>query len=135
MRRYILPILCVCLAVSTVSLFALWQGARGDTRALDQLWQSSMAQACERFDQYAARGDQGEYWYGVAQFQSMVNSAIASDRPGRTDANAVCGALVYQPQLGMEHAAEIGGALSQCLDEPQLWEIKMNELRHLLEEG
>lgn len=136
MRQKLWPALSLVLAAACVVLLVLWQGEKGSAPDADDLWLHGMTQAHTRFSEYLTSGSQGDYWYGAAEFQTMVNSAMATGRAGRTDANAVAGILMYDPGLAQSHLEEICGILETCIAAPgntAQWEISMNELRHLLE--
>ena len=136
MRQKMWPVLSLALAAACVVLLVLWQGEKGSAREVDDLWLYSMTQAHTRFSEYLTSGSEGDYWYGAAEFQTMVNCAMATGRAGRTDANAVAGILMYDPALAQAHLAELCGTLERCIADPSntaQWELAMNELRHLLE--
>ena len=136
MRQKIWPLLCLVLVVTCAVLLVLWQGEKNSAPEVDELWLYSMTQAHTRFSEYLSSHNEGDYWYGAAEFQTMVNCAMAADRAGKTDANAVAGALMYDPEQARSHLEEICGTLETCIADPgntAQWEIAMNELRHLLE--
>ena len=138
MRQKIWPLLSLMLAVACVVLLALWQGGKNSAPDADDLWLHGMTQAHARFSDYLNFHSEGDYWYGAAEFQTMVNSAMAVGRAGGTDANAAAGVLMYDPALAQAHLEEICGILETCIADPTntaQWEISMNELRHLLEQG
>lgn len=136
MKKYGFPLLTLILAVACAALLFLWQAERNSTRQLDELWLSSMTAAHQRFSEYLDTGSEGDYWYGAAEFQTMTACAAAADRRGKTDANAVCGALMYDAEFAQSHLNELCQTLSRCISDPEneaQWELSMNELRHLLE--
>ena len=136
MRHKIWPLLSLVLAVACAVLFVLWQGEKNSTSEVDKLWLYSMTQAHTRFSEYLSSHNEGDYWYGAAEFQTMANCAMATDRADKTDANAVAGILMYDPGLAQAHLEEICGTLETCIADPDnaaQWEVSMNELRHLLE--
>ena len=134
MRHKFWPALSVLLALACV--FS-WQ--RGKTPyQVDDLWLHGMLHARARFLDYLNYGDEGDYWYGVAEFQTMVNAAELENLNGQIDANAVMGVLVYESEQAKPYLDELCGTLETCIADPDntaQWEISMNELRHLLEEG
>ena len=88
------PALSVLLALACVFL---WQ--RGKTPyQVDDLRLQGMLQARARFLDYLNYGDEGDYWYGAAEFQTMVNAAELENLNGQIDANAVMGVLVYESE-------------------------------------
>ena len=50
-----------------------------------------MTQAHARFSDYLSSHNEGDYWYGAAEFQTMVNCARAENLDGMIDANAAAG--------------------------------------------
>ncbi len=87
MRHKFWPALSVLLALACVFL---WQ--RGKTPyQVDDLRLQGMLQARARFLDYLNYGDEGDYWYGAAEFQTMVNAAKLENLNGQIDANAVMG--------------------------------------------
>ena len=136
MRQKLWPVLSLVLAAACVVLLVLWQGEKNSAPEVDDLWLYSMTQAHTRFSEYLASGSVGDYWYGAAEFQAMVNCTMATGRAGHTDANAVAGILMYDPAVSQAHLEEICDILETCIADPgntAQWEVSMNELRHLLE--
>ena len=134
MRHKFWPALSVLLALACVFL---WQREKTSYQ-VDDLWLHGMLHARARFLDYLNYGDEGDYWYGVAEFQTMVNAAELENLNGQIDANAVMGVLVYESEQAKPYLYKLCGALETCIADPDntaQWEISMNELRHLLEEG
>ena len=138
MRQKLWPALSLVLAAACVVLLVLWQGEKGSAPEVEELWLHGMTQAHARFSDYLSSHNEGDYWYGTAEFQTMVNCAMAAGRTGRIDANAAAGVLMYDPGLAQAHLDEICNILETCIADPDntaQWEVSMNELRHLLEAG
>ncbi len=139
MRQKILwPVLSLALAAVCVVLLVLWQWEKGGSAEMDDLRLYGMTAAHTRFSDYLRSGDEGDYWYGAAEFQTMVNCARAENLSGMTDANAAAGILMYNPELAQSRLGDVCAILETCIVQPDnaaQWEVSMNELRHLLEEG
>ena len=137
-QKFIWPILSLALAAACVVLLVLWQGEKRGAPELDDLRLHGMAEAHARFSDYLRLGHEGDYWYGAAEFQTMVNCAVAGNLSGMADANAAAGALMYRPELAQSRLEDVCAILETCMAQPDntaQWEVSMNELRHLLEEG
>ena len=137
-RKFIWPVLSLALAAACVVLLVLWQGEKRGAPELDELRLHGMAEAHARFSDYLRLGHEGDYWYGAAEFQTMVNCAVAGNLSGMTDANAAAGVLMYNPELAQSRPEDVCAILEACMAQPDnagQWEASMNELRHLLEEG
>ena len=139
MRQKILwPVLSLALAAVCVVLLVLWQWEKGGSAEMDDLRLYGMTAAHTRFSDYLHSGDEGDYWYGAAEFQTMVNCARAENLSGMTDANAAAGILMYNAELAQSRLGDVCAILETCIVQPDnaaQWEVSMNELRHLLEEG
>ena len=139
MRQKILgPVLSLALAAVCVVLLVLWQWEKGGSAEMDDLRLHGMAEAHARFSDYLRLGNEGDYWYGTAEFQTMVNCARAENLDGMIDANAAAGVLMYSPELAQGRLEDVCAILEMCMAQPDStaqWAVSMNELRHLLEEG
>lgn len=137
-RKSIWPVLTLALAAACVVLLVLWQGEKNRAPELDELRLHGMAEAHARFSDYLRLGHEGDYWYGAAEFQTMVNCARAENLDGMIDANAAAGVLMYSPELAQGRLEDVCAILEMCMAQPDStaqWAVSMNELRHLLEEG
>ena len=137
-QKLIWPVLSLALAAACVVLLVLWQGEKGGAPELDDLRLHGMTEAHARFSDYLRLGHKGDYWYGAAEFQTMVNCARAENLDGMIDANAAAGVLMYSPELAQDRLEDVCAILETCMAQPDntaQWAVSMNELRHLLEEG
>ena len=137
-RKSIWPVLTLALAAACVVLLVLWQGEKNRAPELDELRLHGMAEAHARFSDYLRLGHKGDYWYGAAEFQTMVNCARAENLDGMIDANAAAGVLMHSPELAQGRLEDVCAILEMCMAQPDStaqWAVSMNELRHLLEEG
>ena len=137
-QKFIWPVLSLALAAACVVLLVLWQGEKRGAPELDELRLHGMTEAHARFSDYLRLGHEGDYWYGAAEFQTMVNCAVAGNLSGMTDANAAAGVLMYHPELAQSRLEDVCAILETCMAQPDnaaQWAVSMNELRHLLEEG
>ena len=136
--KVIWPVLSLALAAACVVLLVLWQGEKNRAPEIDDLRLYGMEEAHARFSDYLRLGDEGDYWYGAAEFQTMVNCARAENLGGMTDANAAAGVLMFNPELAQSRLEDVCAILETCIAQPDntaQWAVSMNELRHLLEEG
>ena len=137
MKRSFWPILSIFLAAVCAALFFLSRGAAAEYR-MEDLRLHGMIHAHTRFSDYLDSGEEGDYWYGTAEFQTMVDCAMAENLNGTADANAAAGILIYNSELAQSRLRDVCAILETCMAQPDntaQWEISMNELRHLLEEG
>ena len=137
-QKFIWPVLSLALAAACVVLLVLWQGEKRGAPELDELRHHGMTEAHARFSDYLRLGHEGDYWYGAAEFQTMVNCAVAGNLSGITAANAAAGVLMYHPELAQGRLEDVCAILETCMAQPDntaQWEASMSELRHLLEEG
>ena len=137
-QKIIWPVLSLALAAACVVLLVLWQGEKNRAPEIDDLRLYGMEEAHARFSDYLRLGHEGDYWYGAAEFQTMVNCAVAGNLSGITDANAAAGVLMYHPELAQSRLEDVCAILETCMAQPDntaQWEASMSELRHLLEEG
>ena len=134
-----LPLFCsLALAAACVVLLVLWQGEKKRAPELDGLRLHSMTAAHTRFSDYLRLGHEGDYWYGAAEFQTMVNCARAENLDGMIDANAAAGVLMFNPELAQSRLEDVCAILEPCMAQPDntaQWAVSMNALCHLLEEG
>lgn len=71
MKRYFSWILVIVLALAAVAMGVLWQRALRDDSDMAALAQAAAGEAYIRFSDYQARGDDGDYWGGVAAFHTF----------------------------------------------------------------
>ena len=106
-QKIIWPVLSLALAAACVVLLVLWQGEKNRAPEMDDLRLHGMAEAHARFSDYLRLGNEGDYWYGAAEFQTMVNCARAENLGGMTDANAAAGVLMFNPELAQSRLEDV----------------------------
>ena len=111
MKRYFSWILVIVLALAALAMGMLWQRALRDDSDMAALAQAAAGEAYTRFSDYQARGDDGDYWGGVAAFHTFQEAyacleAGASQAANRTFCSEVYGALLLSPEQGKAHMAE-----------------------------
>ena len=89
MKHRFWPILSLVLALACGALLFLWQGERAEPD-VDSLRFHGMTEAHARFSDYLRLGHEGDYWYGAAEFQTMVNCAAAENLSGPKAAWRMC---------------------------------------------
>lgn len=76
MGKRISVILIVVLAAAAVTFGVLWQSALRDHSDIKALAQAGANEACSRFSDFQKRGDDGDYWGGVAAFHTFQQAHI-----------------------------------------------------------
>lgn len=76
MGKRISVILIVVLAAAAVTFGVLWQSALRDHSDIKALVQAGANEACSRFSDFQKRGDDGDYWGGVAAFHTFQQAHI-----------------------------------------------------------
>ena len=112
MKRYFSWILVIVLALAAVAMGVLWQRALRDDSDMAALAQAAAGEAYIRFSDYQARGDDGDYWGGVAAFHTFQQAHIlltegTSQAADRVFCSEVYGALLLKPELAKAHMAEV----------------------------
>lgn len=141
MGKRIAVILIVVLAAATVTFGVLWQSALRDHSDLETLAQVSADEACTRFSDFQKRGDDGDYWGGVAAFHSFQQAHIlltegTSQAADRVFCSEVYGALLLKPELAKAHMAEVIAVmelLSRDVADANAY-VRMAELGNTLEQ-
>lgn len=117
MKRSISWILVIVLALAAVAMGVLWQRALRDDSDMAALAQAAAGEAYTRFSDYQERGDDGDYWGGVAAFHTFQEAyacmeAGPSQAANRTFCSEVYGALLLSPEQGKAHMAEMLDAVA-----------------------
>ena len=112
MGKRISVILIVVLAAAAVTFGVLWQSALRDHSDIKALAQAGANEACSRFSDFQKRGDDGDYWGGVAAFHTFQQAHIlltegTSQAADRVFCSEVYGALLLKPELVKAHMAEV----------------------------
>lgn len=112
MKKKLVAVLIVCLAISSLLFAVLWQRAANSKDDIRQLAQASAADAYSQFVEYQANGEASSYWYGVAAFRSFEQAYhLLTEGTNKSSNYAFCnevyGCLVLSPEKSQKHIAEI----------------------------
>lgn len=112
MGKRISVILIVVLAAAAVTFGVLWQSALRDHSDIEALARAGVDEAYTRFSDFQKRGDDGDYWGGVAAFHTFQQAHIlltegTSQAADRVFCSEVYGALLLKPELAKAHMAEV----------------------------
>lgn len=139
-KKSISVLLVLCLTVTTALFAALWLRAATDHREARLLAQAGAAEAHDRFVDYLENGEEGDYWYGVASFRSMMQAYHVltegtNKAPNYTFLNEVYGTLVLDPARGQSCAAELVDALVLLAAnvEDKNGYLRLSELRNAMQ--
>ena len=104
MGKRISVILIVVLAAAAVTFGVLWQSALRDHSDIKALAQAGANEVCSRFSDFQKRGDDGDYWGGVAAFHTFQQAHIlltegTPQAADRVFCSEVYGALLLKPEL------------------------------------
>lgn len=141
MKRYFSWILVIVLALAALAMGMLWQRALRDDSDMAALAQAAAGEAYTRFSDYQARGDDGDYWGGVAAFHTFQEAyacleAGASQAANRTFCSEVYGALLLSPEQGKAHMAEVLDAVALLAADvrDENGYLRLADLRNTLQE-
>lgn len=106
-----LPLLLMLAAMAAAVVFCvLWRQAAADRSQLTDLARSGAAEAVRRFSDYQSRGDDRDYWSGVAAFHTFQQASALLPEDGAEDraiCSAVYGSLLLSPDRAKEHLPEL----------------------------
>ena len=139
MEKRIYRILIIALLFAAGAFCVLWQRALHDTSDVEAIAQAGAAEAYGQFTAYQEKGNDGDYWAGVAAFSSFQRAygLLAMDTGKSANyafCNEVYGSLLYSPERSKEHISEILDVM-KILSENVLDErgySRMSELRNAL---
>lgn len=139
MKNRVLIILMVIIALTAGIFCALWQSTAHDRSELKTLAQSNAAEAYERFSDFQNRGDDSDYWGGVAAFRVFQQSyTVLSDgenQTNRTWSEEIYGLLLLSPEEMKPHisdCAEIMQMLSEDITNENAF-LRMSQLCNTIE--
>lgn len=131
----------VVIAVLSAACFAFWRQANIERTGMVSLCHGSVCRSLENFKEYAAKGDDYLYTYGVAEFRCFMNAYhYLNDDPGDPEylyCNIIYGEMVLNTEKVQENMQEVIGALAILAEDhtdPNGY-IRLNELRNLLRHG
>lgn len=111
MGKRISVILIVVRAAAAVTFGVLWQSARGIIPILRRWYRQARTRHAAVFG-LSEKGDDGDYWGGVAAFHTFQQAHIlltegTSQAADRVFCSEVYGALLLKPELAKAHMAEV----------------------------
>ena len=135
-------IVCIsAIVVLSVLYIVFWGQARAEQNRIEDLCQSSVSQSMENFKEYAAKGDDYLYMYGVAEFKSFMNAYLClndnADNPEYTYCNIIYGEMTLNPdkiQANIQKLIEALTILAEDYTDSNGY-IRMNEFGNLLRYG
>lgn len=139
MKRRLPLILMLAAMAAAVVFCVLWRQAATDRSQLTDLARSGAAEAVRRFSDYQSRGDDGDYWGGVAAFHTFqqASALLAEDEfDDRAICSAVYGSLLLSPDRAREHLPELIAALEPLARDPMdaSARLRLHDLRSLLDD-
>ncbi len=140
MKNRIQTIIIICLTALTLLFGFLWQREKSNRADLRMLAQASAKDAYTQFASYQERGEESDYWKGVAAFRSFEQAYyLLTENTNKNGnyvfCNEVYGDLVLHPQKCQEYMADIIAVLDILTRdvESENGHLKMSELRNRLE--
>ena len=133
-----LPLLLMLAAMAAAVVFCvLWRQAAADRSQLTDLARSGAAEAVRRFSDYQSRGDDRDYWSGVAAFHTFQQASALLPEDGADDraiCSAVYGSLLLSPDRAKEDLPELIAALEPLARDPvdATARLRLYDLRSLL---
>lgn len=121
MKHRLTLLLLIIAALAAVIFCLLWQHAERDRSDLTALARSGAAEACARFSDYQLRGDESDWWGGVAGFRVFADAYVllAEDRPQeRAVCSAVYGSLLLDPDGAKTHLPELTAIMELLSRDP-----------------
>lgn len=141
MKKRVVGIVMIVLALAAVAMGVLWQRALRDDADMAALAQAAAGEAYTRFSDYQAHGNDGDYWGGVAAFHTFQEAyacmeAGASQAANRTFCSEVYGALLLSPEQGKAHVAEVLDAVALLAADvrDENGYLRLADLRNTLQE-
>lgn len=141
MKKRVVGIVMIVLALAAVAMGVLWQRALRDDSDMAALAQAAAGEAYIRFSDYQARGDDGDYWGGVAAFYTFQEAyacmeAGTGQAANRTFCSEVYGALLLSPEQGKAHMAEVLDAVALLAADvrDESGYLRLADLRNTLQE-
>ncbi len=140
MKKTVSVLLIICLAVTSALFCGLWLRERDGRDDMRRLAQSGATEAYESFSDFAASGEESDYWRGTAAFRSFEQAyQMLVEGTNREDnvifCNEVYAALLLSPEKSRAHMAEICQVMELLAKdvEDMAGYARMAELRNALE--
>lgn len=119
----------------------LWGKVDAEREKLTDLGSSEITSAAQHFDDYSKSGEDSDYYYGVADFRSFMQSYLAS-LDGSSDGdylemNKLYGSMVLSPERVQQHTAELLEIFSYLTEDytDQNGYLRMMELNNAIDNG
>ena len=135
MKKRFLPLLTLVLAAAAVLFCLLWQQARRDQRELLLLARSGAAEAETRFSDCSLRGEESDYWGGVAAWRVFQQAHDLLRSEDRLVLNEIYASLLLSPEKARTQLEELTRILSLLAEDPldQTAVLQLYELRSALQ--
>lgn len=135
MKKRFFPLLALVLTAAAVLFCVLWQQARRDQRELLLLARSGAAEAETRFSDYRLRGEESDYWGGVAAWRVFQQAHDLLRSEDRLVLNEIYAALLLSPEKARTQLEELTRILSLLAEDPldQTAVLQLYELRSALQ--
>mgnify|MGYP004666017541 CR=1 FL=1 len=139
MKRNITSIIMVVLSLLAMIFCVLWQHTVHNQSGFTAFAQAEATKAYTCFSAYQERGEDGDYWQGVAAFYAFQEAyGLLTEDTGksanRVFCNEVYGSLVLYPERSQAHISDIV-CVMKILSENVMDEngyVRMSELRNTL---
>lgn len=135
MKKRFLPLLTLVLAAAAVLFCLLWQQARRDDSTLRLLAQSGAREAVTRFSDCSLRGEESDYWGGVAAYRVFQQAHDLLREEDRLVLNEIYASLLLSPEKARTQLEELTRILSLLAEDPldQTAVLQLYDLRSALE--
>ena len=104
------PMLMITLAILSAAFCSLWLFEKNDHSELELLCQANAAKALSDFSQYKVTGSEGDYWYGVSNYKSFLNTWLVLEGHSSAEytwCNSVYGSMILSPEKVQAHIEEL----------------------------
>lgn len=118
MKKRFFPLLALVLTAAAVLFCVLWQQARRDQRELLLLARSGAAEAETRFSDYRLRGEESDYWGGVAAWRVFQQAHDLLRSEDRLVLNEIYAALLLSPEQARPQLEALTEILAQFVGDP-----------------
>ena len=130
----------VVVALLAAAFCGLWIYEKNDQSEMIQLCQSNAVQALSDFKSYKETGAEADYWQGVSNFKSFMNSWLAIEGHSSAEytwCNSVYGSMVISPEKVQANIDELLAAMEligEDYTDPN-GHLRISELNNLLHHG
>ncbi len=113
-KKYILPVISVLLAILSVIFCVLWRTEANNYNELFRLTQSSVQNSYQCFKAYSTNGNESDYWSGVAEFRAFEQAyyMLTEDvDQNYMNCNSLYGLMISSPEIIQSNMGELVAAL------------------------